>query len=485
VTVANCTQCGKGLPALTFGELQTLCEECRAKAPYESAEPAEPELETPPLKSAATASLMAISIAVWIAMVVSGVSPLAPESTDIVRWGGDHGPLALGSEPWRLLTSAFVHVGIIHLVLNMWCLWQLGRMAEGIFGRAGLLAIYAQTAVSASLLAVWWGPLRTGAGASGAIFGIAGAVISALYVGNLPVPREHAKKTLQSLVAFAAYNLMIGLAGNISNMAHLGGLLGGLAIGAALAHSLPFHSAPVDQYAIPGKDDAGERYRNRQKFVFTMAAVVLAVAYFGVRQVRAYAPHLLQLQEAYDKGDYAAAIAEAEVVLQHEPDEAYTLALLGSALERTGEVARAEAAYIKSIQASPQYPYPAVRLAGIRIDKGKPAEARAILDRLFRSDAPEDEYAQLYYGLALDGEGSHQVAHRYFDRAVELAPRNAGILESVAQSHLSHDEPDLALQLAEQALAIDPQRMVAAEIVEEAKAAKGKEEQKRRKSRGR
>ncbi len=82
------------------------------------------------------------------------------------------------------ITNAFVHIGLIHLLFNMWCLWYLGELAENIFGQWTTVAIYLLTAITSSILSVAWRPMMISAGASGAIFGLAGAIIVALRVGD-------------------------------------------------------------------------------------------------------------------------------------------------------------------------------------------------------------------------------------------------------------------------------------------------------------
>ena len=73
-------------------------------------------------------------------MVLSGVSPMAPTVQQLVTWGANYAPLSLGPQPWRMLASNYVHIGIIHIFFNMWCLWNLGRLAERIFDRWTYLA---------------------------------------------------------------------------------------------------------------------------------------------------------------------------------------------------------------------------------------------------------------------------------------------------------------------------------------------------------
>jgi rhomboid protease GluP len=110
-------------------------------------------------------------------------------------------------------------------------------LAERIFDRWTYLFVYTASGIGGSLASLWWHPKGVGAGASGAIFGLAGSLIAVLYFGNLPIAKEALKPTLKSLISFAAYNLFFGLVPGIDNSAHLGGLAAGLALGAVLAKS--------------------------------------------------------------------------------------------------------------------------------------------------------------------------------------------------------------------------------------------------------
>ena len=186
-----------------------------------------------------TTVLVGLNAAVFVMMLLSGVPLENPTIAQLLKWGADWGPLSLGAQPWRILTSNYLHIGIIHIGLNMWCLWNLGILAERIFDRWTYVLTYTACGIAGSLASLLWHPLVVGAGASGAIFGLAGALITALYLGKLPIPKQATRGTMKSLVAFAGYNLLFGAVGaNIDNSAHIGGLLIGLALGAALARHL-------------------------------------------------------------------------------------------------------------------------------------------------------------------------------------------------------------------------------------------------------
>jgi rhomboid protease GluP len=190
-------------------------------------------------KQPITTTLVGMNVAVFAAMALTGVSPVEPAQVQLLKWGANWGPLSLGAEPWRMLASNYIHIGIVHILLNMWCLWNLGFLAERVFDPWTYVLIYTVCGLAGSEGSLWWHPLAIGAGASGAIFGLAGALIAALYLGHLPISKQAIQGTLRSLLTFAGYNLFFGaVARGIDNSAHIGGLVAGLALGAMLAKHL-------------------------------------------------------------------------------------------------------------------------------------------------------------------------------------------------------------------------------------------------------
>jgi rhomboid protease GluP len=225
-----------------------------------------PQMVRKPRSSWATAPatylLLGINCAVWLAMVGSGVSIGSPTTEQLMHWGANNAGSVLINGEWiRIVTAMFVHVGILHLATNMWCLWNLGLLAEPLMGSFGVLAVYILTGAAGNLLSTdinWLWPIRdgaggvffpAGAGASGAVFGIAGALIVLLKSSRLPVPPVELKKLRRSVIYFAALNLVLGLSIsggnlflhsslNIDNMAHLGGFTCGLLFAAPMVPRL-------------------------------------------------------------------------------------------------------------------------------------------------------------------------------------------------------------------------------------------------------
>jgi rhomboid protease GluP len=184
--------------------------------------------------------LIGLNVAIFALMALLGVSPFNPTVGQLFAWGANYGPATLGGQWWRLLSSTFVHGGIIHLALNMQCLWQLGKLAERLYGNWVFLALYILSGLGGSIASLWWDPGAVSVGASGAIFGIAGGLVAFLYLGKLPIPRAATRGILSSTMIFVGYNLLFGFTSSgIDNAAHVGGLLTGTLVGALLTRPLP------------------------------------------------------------------------------------------------------------------------------------------------------------------------------------------------------------------------------------------------------
>jgi rhomboid protease GluP len=177
-----------------------------------------------------TYGIMAINVLVFILMVVNGAGLFAPNGYVHLKWGSDYAPLTLSGDWWRLITNVFIHFGIIHLAMNMYCLYTLGIYLEPMLGKAKYTAAYLCTGVLASIVSLWWhnDPVNS-AGASGAVFGMYGLFL-ALLTTSL-IPKQIRQPMLQNIVIFVAYNLFYGLKGGVDNAAHVGGLLSGFIIG--------------------------------------------------------------------------------------------------------------------------------------------------------------------------------------------------------------------------------------------------------------
>ncbi len=183
-----------------------------------------------------TPVLIDLNILIFVIMAICGVGIMSPDSKSLIDWGANFTPMTLNGQWWRLLTCCFLHIGIFHLLLNMYALLYIGVLLEYFLGKTRFLAAYLLTGIAASLLSLWWHDITLSAGASGAIFGMYGVFI-ALLTTDL-IEKSARQELLTSMAVFVGYNLLYGLQGGIDNAAHIGGLLSGLAMGYAFVPSL-------------------------------------------------------------------------------------------------------------------------------------------------------------------------------------------------------------------------------------------------------
>ncbi|MCD6068496.1 MAG: peptidase [Bacteroidetes bacterium] len=176
-----------------------------------------------------TPILAGINLLVFVLMVLTGVNFFSPGNEALVTWGGNFRPLTLGGEWWRIITSNYLHIGIIHLVFNMYALIYIGGQLEPLVGKLRFFIVYLVTGVCSSLASLWWNDNVISAGASGAIFGTYGFFI-ALLAGNY-MGRDIRKELMTNMLVFVGFNLLIGVQAGFDNAGHVGGVLSGFLLG--------------------------------------------------------------------------------------------------------------------------------------------------------------------------------------------------------------------------------------------------------------
>lgn len=189
----------------------------------------------------ATPLIVAICVGVFLIMGISGVSWTAPNGAALLAWGANEGELViLEHQWWRPITCMFLHFGVIHLSFNMWCLITAGPLVERLFGNAAFAMIYFLSGVGGSLASLAMHPTHISAGASGAIFGVFGALLGFLLIHRHTIPPSVFKPMRSSAVGFVVYNVLFGaFMPFIDNSAHLGGLATGFVCGLLMQRPVP------------------------------------------------------------------------------------------------------------------------------------------------------------------------------------------------------------------------------------------------------
>ncbi len=185
----------------------------------------------------ATLALTVLNVGLFVAGLAAGGSlVVAPGIHHLTAWGANVGTLVLEGQWWRLITSMFLHVGPVHLLLNMAALGYIGYFLERILGRTGLVAVFLLAGVGGNIASVAWSGAVVAAGASGAIFGLYGAMVGFLARDRDHLPAPARTRLLKGALFFLVYAILFTIkAPDIDLAAHLSGMATGMLCGFALA----------------------------------------------------------------------------------------------------------------------------------------------------------------------------------------------------------------------------------------------------------
>jgi len=303
----------------------------------------------------------------------------------------------------------FLHGGLIHVGANMYCLWSLGPWAERIYGRYRYLAIYLLTGLGSSVASLVVHPTTVSVGASGAIFGVVGALVFPFYRKRVTMPSAAMRGIMSSLGTFIVVNLIIGAAVPvIDNSAHIGGLLVGLALGAV-----------ITQLAMTGSD---------LREVFPKVAVVtLLVIGFAFAGVQRWHRNAILPQQAYtwiEVGDLERAMQAAQRGVDRAPETALAHVALGDVFYRKGQYQDAVKEYEKTHELEPNDGYAAGRLGLGYVATGQMEKAEPLLRQASKDD-PDDANLLENLGIVLAAQGKLDEARSVLTNSVQKDPKSA------------------------------------------------------------
>lgn len=286
--------------------------------------------------------LLAIILIVFAGETVAGGST---EIEVLVRMGAKVTPLIATGEYWRLLTSMFLHIGLMHLAFNAYALVILGTELERLYGPGRFLAIYLLSGLFGSLASYAFS-YNLAAGASGAIFGLIGA-LAAFFLVHRERLGAYGRTRLANIAFLVAVNLFFGFTQTgIDNLAHIGGLLSGLALGWAL---VPKYQLDPIRYEIAD--------RNRLQRYWPALAVAALLLVGGTALATAFhrnspRSHLFRGQQAVEAEAWSEAAAEFEQALDGDPDlaDVSTYFYMGLAYNYLGELQKAAEAYEAALE---------------------------------------------------------------------------------------------------------------------------------------
>lgn len=175
----------------------------------------------------------ALNVGVWLLNLFDGMSATQPTSAALFAWGANSASAVVrDGEYWRLLTATVLHGGAMHLLLNLYALWIAGAQVCRWFGNLQFLMIYWGAALAGSALSLHFSSQQSvSVGASGAVFGVLGALLVGVYQHKERLPKGQLGQLFASQGLFVAFALMQGFGKQgIDNAAHVGGLLAGAAM---------------------------------------------------------------------------------------------------------------------------------------------------------------------------------------------------------------------------------------------------------------
>lgn len=384
-----------------------------------------------------TRVLFGANIAVFLAMLLATGNPLAFLNPDqsfpgqvLVPYGANFGPYTLSGDWWRLVTYMFLHGGLLHIAFNMWCLWDLGQLCESLYGRWTYAAIYLITGVSGGLASIAWNPRVLSVGASGAIFGLAGALAASYYLGEFSLPSIAIRGTFRSLAFFIGFNVLFGIgynlfagsSGGVDNACHVGGLVSGLALGAVIARVAPQQDAPIRRASVVG-----------------VVALAIIAAGFGVRQWRGTPMRIARAyQEA--KGD---SVAKLKALIQQQPNLVEAHFDLAQAYLQREQYPEAETEFKRVIELQPGNMEARYDLGLVYLTEKRSDEAKNTFSQMLAQNA-NSAAAHYGLGLVLEEQQNYSAAIEEFKKA-ESGRRLQGVYYEMGNSYAKLSRYDEAI----------------------------------------
>ncbi len=428
--MANCIRCGRQLPGLTFGK--KICQWCvrhEAAQRGDEDDAIQPVMAAPWVQRESSVSLTQVilgaNVMVFIGMVAAGGFSMDFTGQVMVHFGANFGPYTLSGQWWRLFTYMFLHGGILHIAMNMWCLWNLGWLCESIYGRFTYAAIYLITGVAGGLASVGWNPGVLSVGASGALFGLTGALIASFYLGEFSLSGINIKGTLSSLLFFTGFNLFLGrMVPGIDNACHVGGLVSGLILGALIALFAPGHDQPA-----------------RRAGILLFMVLILGGSAVGVQRWRGG----LQFRSAISaERNVDRMIGEFQKRIQQNPQDASAHYSLARAYFSKRQFPEGESELKRVLDLQPQNAKARMDLGAAYLHQQQAKEAQEEFAKLVAQD-PNDANAHMGLGMALAGQNDQETAINEFQTTLRLAPQAEDVYYRMGMSQVQLKQYDNAI----------------------------------------
>lgn len=288
-----------------------------------------------------TRMLVLLNIVVFALMVADSDfrTLFSPTNELLLEWGANFGPLSLGPEPWRVFTLCFIHIGFMHLFLNMFVLWQFGVPTEKLFGSRSYLLLYLLSGLGGSCTSLLFTPGLVSAGASGAIYGVIGGLVACYVRKRRDIQAEVMKGIYRFVLMLVGITYAMGFMYPLDNAAHFGGMAVGFLSGLAV-------------------------FPDRTSFIYKIRIVGLALVaalVFGIYKYAQTTPFdtdgsykVISIEKEIESRSPESALPLAEKFIEKNPDKAFGYRAKGELLRLLGKNSEAIEYFNKAIQVDPE-----------------------------------------------------------------------------------------------------------------------------------
>ena len=395
----------------------------------------------------ATLIILAMVFLVFVLEILAGGSTNPDVLQDL---GAAYGPYIRGGEYWRLVMPMFLHAGVLHLSLNSYVLYILGGLLERVYGYGRFACLYVGAGIGGSLLSIWHSNDVVAVGASGAILGIAGAMVVTGLAHPGAVPPRWRRLFGTRILPFVILELILGaLIPRIDNWAHLGGVVSGM----LLAFAIPPPPPPEYDYISETVSRPSEAM-----VVLPIAIVVLSmVATARHYRVSLAAEHLLEqgarFHTLHQDDKAAAAWREAARLTPADERPHEQLGLLYLDEKRIPDAIHE---YREALHFSPGSPRAQLGLARAYRESGDLAKSRELFEAVLSKNPPDAQGQEDLANLCAEVK-LYQEAVSHYRQALRLDPKMAEAYNNLAWLYATSEDPhfrnpEQALELARHAV---------------------------------